>query len=35
VIYGPFERRISREFVPPPWLTLVHRAGEVDLFEVR
>ena len=35
VIYGPFEQRISKEFVPPPWLALVHRAGEVELFEVR
>jgi len=35
VIYGPFERRISKEFVPPPWLALVHRAGEVEVFEVR
>jgi len=35
VIYGPFERRISREFVPAPWLALVHRAGEVEVFEVR
>lgn len=35
LIYGPFERRISREFVPGPWLALVHRAGEVEIFEVR
>ena len=35
VIYGPFERRISKEFVPPQWLALVHRAGEVEVFEVR
>lgn len=35
VIYGPFEQRISKEFVPPPWLALVHRAGEVEVFEVR
>jgi len=35
VIYGPFEQRISREFVAGPSLALVHRAGEVELFEVR
>jgi hypothetical protein len=35
VIYGPIERRISRAFVPGPWLALVHRAGEVEVFEVR
>lgn len=35
VIYGPFEQRISKEFVPSLWLALVYRAGEVEVFEVR
>ncbi|HXF38996.1 MAG TPA: hypothetical protein VN687_04725 [Blastocatellia bacterium] len=35
VIYGPFEQRISSRFVPGPSLALVHRAGEVEVFEVR
>jgi hypothetical protein len=34
VIYGPFERGISSAFVAPDWLKLVHRVGDVELFEV-
>jgi hypothetical protein len=35
VIYGPFEKRISKQFVPAPWLTLVHRVGDVEVFGVQ
>ena len=34
VIYGPFERASYDAFVPPRWLTLVRRFGDVDVFEV-
>jgi hypothetical protein len=34
VIYGSFEREISSAFVPPAWLRLVHREGDVLVFEV-
>ena len=34
VIYGPFERSISGEFVPPRWLKLVYSEGDVKIFEV-
>ena len=34
VIYGPFERELSSTFAPPVWMTLVHSAGDVSVFEV-
>jgi hypothetical protein len=34
VVYGEFERAISRNFVPPAWLSLAFRAGDVEVFEV-
>jgi hypothetical protein len=34
VIYGPFERASYEAFVPPRWLKLARRFGEVDVFEV-
>ena len=34
VIYGPFEREISTAFVPPVWLDLKFRRGDVMVFEV-
>ncbi len=34
IIYGPFEHDIASTFVPPNWLRLVHRTGEVEIFEV-
>ena len=34
VVYGEFERAISRNFVAPTWLNLVFRAGDVEVFEV-
>jgi hypothetical protein len=34
VIYGQFEREISGTFVPPNWLKLAHRSGDVEIFEV-
>jgi hypothetical protein len=34
VIYGPFEREISPNFVAPAWLKLVHRAGDVEIYSV-
>jgi len=34
VVYGEFERAISRSFVPPAWLSLAFRAGDVEVFEV-
>jgi len=34
VIYGPFERASYQAFVPPQWLGLLRRFGEVELFEV-
>ena len=34
IIYGPFERMISSTFVPPTWLRIAHRAGDVLVFEV-
>lgn len=34
VIYGPFERASYDAFVPPRWLKLERRFGEVDVFEV-
>jgi hypothetical protein len=34
VVYGEFERAISRKFVPPAWLSLAFRAGDVEVFEV-
>jgi hypothetical protein len=34
VIYGPFERATYDVFVPPRWLTLARRFGDVDIFEV-
>lgn len=34
VIYGPFERASYAAFVPPRWLKLARRFGEVDVFEV-
>jgi hypothetical protein len=34
VIYGPFERAISESFVPPRWLVLAHRVGQVEVFAV-
>ncbi|HSB11084.1 MAG TPA: hypothetical protein VLM38_16465 [Blastocatellia bacterium] len=35
VIYGPFEQTIARDFVPPSWLTPVHRIGDVQIFKVQ
>lgn len=34
VIYGQFERAISDSFIPPIWLKLAYRYGDVDVFEV-
>jgi hypothetical protein len=34
VMYGPFEKRSWGAFVPPAWLKLVHRAGDVEVFRV-
>lgn len=34
VIYGPFERASYDAFVPPRWLKLARRFGQVDVFEV-
>jgi hypothetical protein len=34
VIYGPFERAISKDFTPPSWLELAHNSGDVDIYEV-
>jgi hypothetical protein len=34
VIYGPFERAISEEFIAPAWLTLAMRVGDVEIFRV-
>ena len=34
VIYGPFERASYDVFVPPRWLRLARRFGDVDVFEV-
>ena len=34
VIYGPFERASYDAFVPPRWLRLARRFGDVDVFEV-
>jgi len=34
VVYGEFERAISHNFVPPAWLSLAFRAGDVEVFEV-
>ncbi len=34
VIYGQFERAISDSFVPPSWLKLAYRIGDVEVFEV-
>jgi hypothetical protein len=34
VFYGPFERAISDDFVPAPWLRLSHRVGDVMIFEL-
>jgi hypothetical protein len=34
IIYGQFERAISSTFVPPNWLNLIHRNGEIEIFEV-
>lgn len=34
VIYGPFERAISDSFVRSRWLALVHRVGNVEVFEL-
>jgi hypothetical protein len=34
VIYGPFERADYVAFVPPRWLRLAKRFGEVDVYEV-
>jgi hypothetical protein len=35
VVYGPFERASYDAFVPPRWLKLARRFGEVDVFEVK
>ena len=34
VIYGPFEQASYNAFVPPRWLRLARRFGNVDVFEV-
>jgi hypothetical protein len=34
VIYGQFERAISGTFVPPNWLKLAHRSGDVEILAV-
>ncbi len=34
VIYGPFERASYKAFVPPRWLNLARRFGDVYVFEV-
>ncbi|HEY3137451.1 MAG TPA: hypothetical protein VGL29_15590 [Blastocatellia bacterium] len=34
VIYGPFERAISKDFTPPSWLELAHNSGDVEIYEV-
>jgi len=34
VIYGPFERAISKDFTPPSWLKLAHNSGDVEIYEV-
>jgi hypothetical protein len=34
VIYGQFERELSSDFVPPEWLRLAHRDGDVLVFEL-
>jgi hypothetical protein len=34
VIYGPFERASYDAFVPPRWLRLARRFGDVEVFEV-
>jgi hypothetical protein len=34
VIYGPFERAISGDFMAPAWLTLARRVGDVEIFRV-
>jgi hypothetical protein len=34
IIYGQFERAISSTFVPPNWLKLVYRSGDVEILEV-
>ncbi|MFP5260786.1 MAG: hypothetical protein ACLGJB_02630 [Blastocatellia bacterium] len=34
VIYGPFERAISDDFIAPDCLTLARRVGDVEIFRV-
>jgi len=34
VIYGPFERALSDNFIPLSWLKLAYRYGGVEVFEV-
>ena len=34
VIYGPFERAISQDFIAASWLVSVHHVGDVEIFRV-
>jgi len=34
IVYGQFEREISSAFVPPVWLKLAYRSGDVEVYEV-
>lgn len=34
IVYGQFERTMSSSFIPPRWLKLAYRIGDVEIFEV-
>jgi len=34
IIYGQLEREISSAFVPPTWLKLAYRGGDVEIYEL-